>query len=148
MKKRLITLITIILCLFLVTGCGLQNDAEENIETTNNNTAEAAETNTSTESEKIELYSDNTKIVFKNASGSLVFYYSGEKITKYEAYLDYQTPALAQYALSLIEKDNSTIKKASANGRYVVIEYNESEYENLTVSEVRALYSYLEESQK
>ena len=148
MKKRLINFITITLCILLITGCGLQNDAEEDIETTNNNTAEEAETNTSTESEKIELYSDNTKIVFKNASGSLVFYYSGEKITKYEAYLDYQTPALAQYALSVIEKDNSTIKNAYVKGRYVVVEYNESEYENMTVSEVRTLYSYLEESQK
>ena len=147
MKKRLINLIAIILCIFLVTGCGLQNDDEENLDMSEN-TNEETNTSTTTEEDNIDLYSDSTKIVFKSATGSLVFYYSGEKITKYEAYLDYQTPALAQYALTVINKDDSTIKNAYTKGRYVVVEYKESEYENMTVSEVRALYSYLEESQK
>ena len=107
-----------------------------------------AQTDTSDNSEldEIELYSDGTKIVFGNGNSKLVYYYSGDEITKYEAYLDYGTAAAAQYAYSIFEKDDS-IKNAYVKGKYLVVEYDESLYENLTVSEVRTLYSYLEEVQ-
>ena len=99
-------------------------------------------------SNDLQLYSDNTKIVFANGQAKLVYYYSGEKITAYHAYMDYENAAIANYALSLIEKDDTTIKKAYTKGKYLIIEYAESEYENTTLSEVKALYSYLEQIQK
>ena len=48
----------------------------------------------------------------------------------------------------MIEKDDDAIDKAYTKGRYLVVEYAKSEYEDLKTSEVRALYSYLEQIQK
>ena len=147
MKKHLMILFMITICLALVTGCGSKDTNTNSSDASDSTVDGTTETSNSSDEDTIELYSDNTKIVFKNGEGSLVFYYSGDTITKYEAYLNYGNAATAKYALASIEKDE-TIKKAYTKGKYLVIEYNESEYENLTVTEVRAVYSYLEEVKK
>ena len=77
----------------------------------------------------------------------MVYYYSGEKITKYEVYLDYNDAATAKFALSVLD-DEEGIKKKYTKGKYLVIEYDESEYDTLTLTEVKTMYSYLEEIKK
>lgn len=99
------------------------------------------------ENAKIELYSDDTKMVFKNGNSQLVYYYSGDTITAYHAYIDYEIATTAKYvATSVIEKD-ATIDKVYAKGRYVVVEYAKSTYEDTTATEVRKLYSAIEQYQ-
>ena len=149
MKKLLLTLFAVSLT-FALTACGNKDTEEEKNPNKENNTSEV-ETNDNNESsanepsgETIQLYSDDTKMVFKRDKTQLVFYYSGDEITAYHAYADYETAAAANFALSLIEKDD-TIDKVYTKGRYLVIEYAKSEYENLKTSEVRALYSYMEQ---
>ncbi len=143
MKKIILCSLLFLMMLF-ATGCGktTEDDINEygNPEGTN-------ETVNSNDNDKIELYSDNTKMVFQNGTSSLVYYYEGDKITGYHAYIDYGNAATANYVLSMLDKDES-IAKAYTKGRYVVIEYAESEYENTTTDEIRLLYSYLEEVQK
>ncbi len=146
MKKILLSTLLFLMLVF-ITGCGNEtNDDVENI--IDNIEDKSTETSNTTEDDKIDLYSDDTKMVFKNGTGSLVYYYSGDKITGYHAYLDYGDAATAKYALTIMDKDLENIKNAYTKGRYLVIEYNESEYEDMTASEVKALYSYLEEVQK
>ena len=150
MKKYLLILIAFCLTISL-TACG-KDDGEES-PTGKEQSSEAAngneEENSSIEdvAEKIELYSDDTKMVFKNGTSQLVYFYSGDEITAYHAYIDYENAATANYALSLIEKDE-TIAKAYTKGRYLIVEYAKSEYEDLKASEVKALYSYMEQIQK
>ncbi len=147
MKNKLLLIIISIFMLFLVTGCGNEsNDLEDNNESDNTNEVDNNQSS-SNDDDKIDLYSDNTKIVFANGGGKLVYYYSGEKITGYSAYLDYGDSATAKLALSVSEKDE-TIKNMYTQGRYLVVEYNESQFEDTTVSEIKALYSYLEQVQK
>ena len=153
MKKLLFTFLALFLCVTL-TACG-NGDTKEEENKDNKGTEEVEKKDKNEEkndsktssSEKIDLYSDDTKMVFKNGQNQLIYYYSGDKITAYHAYIDYETPELANYALTLLEKDDS-IDKMYTNGRYLVVEYAKSEYENLTVAEVKALYSYLEQVQQ
>ena len=148
MKKILLSLLSVLM-LFMLVGCGGDTNVDTN-EDTNNNTEVDNNTNNSSNinENEIKLYSDSTKMVFKSGNSQLVYYYSGEKITGYVAYIDYETTAMANYALSILNlEDDATIKKAYTNGRYLVVEYAESEYEDTTASEIRALYSYLEAAQ-
>ena len=144
MKKYLLILFAFCLTISL-TACGNENNEESN-EKNKENTSETDNTEKEAEKEldKIELYSDNTKMVFKSANSQLIYYYSGDKITAYHAYIDYENAATANYALSLLEGDEST-DKAYTKGRYLVVEYAKNQYEDLKASEVKALYSYMEQ---
>lgn len=165
MKKYLGRIFAIIICLLVVTGCGkskveknfteiynnLEKESEESFNETENESTETTSQSTgvtSTKTDDIKLYSDNSKIVFKTGQGMMVYYYSGEKITKYEAYLDYNDESTAKFALSLLDDEEEGIKKKYTKGKYLVIEYDESEYDTLTLSEVKTMYSYLEEIKK
>ncbi len=144
MKKRLFLCLVLVM-LVLATGCG---NKKVIIDDKDEKTTNSSSSTTTTDSE-IELYSDDTKIVFKNGNNKVVFYYKGDKITAYHAYLDYGTKANAELVLKALDNEaDDSIKKAYVKGRYVVVEYKEEEYENLTVSEVRTVYSYLEEIKK
>lgn len=146
MKKKLLLCLFIITMFFIMTGC--VNKSVEVSNSTENDNSNEEEKNTSSDlDDEIELYSDSSKIVFQNGNAKLVYYYSGDKITKYESYLDYQSSTAAKYALSILEKDGD-IKKAYTDGRYLIIEYDESVYEDLTTTDVRTVYSYLKEVKK
>ena len=144
-KKFLVGLLALVICFTLV-GCGNKN-AELNDNAQDNTSQNQTDTSNNSNENNIELYSDNTKIVFQSGNSKLVYYYSGDKITKYESYFDYGDSATAKYALSVLEKDQD-IKNVYTKGKYLVIEYNESVYEGATVSDIKALYSYLEEVKK
>jgi len=148
MKKKLLLIIFVVGTLFLVTGCGNKKVDDINYESNNTNgTGEVKENDDSSAYDDFELYSDNTKIVFANGSGKIVFYYSGNEITAHHVYFDYNNNAAAKLALQYLEKDES-IDKAYVKGRYLIVEYNKSEYENMTLEDVKTAYSYLEELKK
>ena len=154
MKRYILFGLSFLLSLFLIVGCGNKVDnsnvTNNNLDNTSNNITDNNDRTSSTsKDEEIELYSDDTKIVFANAGGRIVYYYEGDTITGYRVYLDYGDNATAKFALANLDwQEDETIKNAFAEGKYVVVEYSESEYENQTVTDVRALYSYLEEIQK
>ena len=141
MKKRLIISLTIILFLVVITGCGKK---EENKVT--EPPKEIIE-NKSTDDNIIDLYSDDSKIVFEKDNSKLVFYYSGNKITAYHVYFDYETEKKANIAYKVLQ-GNEKIAKSYTKGKYLIIEYNKSEYEKLTVDSVRKTYSSLKEITK
>ena len=148
MKKYLICILGVALCLFLITGCSNNNDKTYSNDTEENVSEGQKVTSNNSNEDEIELYSDSTKIVFESGQGKIVYYYSGETITKYEAYIDYGDATTAKFALSQLDDDEENVKKKYTKGKYLVIEYAESEYENLTVSDVKLMYSYLKELQK
>ncbi|MBQ7667970.1 MAG: hypothetical protein IJS47_01415 [Clostridia bacterium] len=157
MKKNLILTGILVgsLC-FALTGCGEKVEETTDIPDVARELIPIEEEETTTvendvdtlDIEKIELYSDDHKMVFKNLDNSdLVFYYEGDKITGFEAYFEYSDAATAKFAASYIEKGD-TVKDVYVKGKYVVVVYNESEYEDLTTESVRTVYSYLEQVQK
>ena len=159
MKKRfLFILLGIAMCLVLV-GCGQTGDNtkenntvkhnETEVDKTTNNTTEKTTNTAQDAAQDIELYSDDTKIVFKTDQGRAVYYYSGKEITGYRVYIDYGTVADASIALSVLKyEENETIDSAHVEGKYLVIVYNKSTYETLNVDTLRLVYSYLEELKK
>lgn len=97
------------------------------------------------------LVSDDTKLVFRMGATQIVaYYYEGETITKKESYIDYKSEANAKKAAAEYNdgtrnlSDVGDIKFASSQGKYVVMTYNESEYEGLTVTKVRNMYKKYE----
>ncbi len=144
MKKKALLLLFLVCSILLISGCG--NTKKENT----SNSQDSKESSASEEG-KIDLYSDNTKIVFANGTNKLVFYYSGNKITAYHAYYDYSDTTTATAALAAFKsahEEDDSVKKIYTKGNYIVVEFAESEYEDMTVSELKTAYSYLEEVQK
>ena len=139
MKKFLLTL----LALFLATTLTACSSDEEGSSESEGNTSGIKESDRANDT--IELYSDSTKMVFKNGNTQMIYYYSGEDITAYHAYIDYETAANANYALSLVEIGD-IVEKAYTKGRYLVVEYAKETFEDLKVSHVRTLYSYMEQT--
>ena len=74
----------------------------------------------------------------------LVFYYKGNKITGFSDYIGYYDNETAKNVVSQIEITDN-MKKVYSKDNYVVIEYSESEYKDLTVKGVKEEYSYLKE---
>ena len=151
MKKYLLILIALCLTISL-TACG-KNDNEESegvekkqtSEPENNEPVEETiDSNPSDNFEDYELYSDDTKYVFKKGAVYMIYYYSGKKVTAYHTYTDYGTEEEANIALAEFEKDK-TMKKVYVKGQYLVIEYAESEYKDLNAIEIRSLYSDIEQ---
>ena len=147
--KKLLTALLVLFLSFSLTACG----KDENNNNSNEKNQEQGEVNNGENNEEalkdIELYSDDTKMVFKIEDIEAVYYYEGETITAYHAYAKYPTIADANIALSALkQEENPTIDKAYVNGKYLVIEYAKSTYENLTTSNVRLLYSTLEQTKK
>ena len=160
MKNKVLLCLTVVLCLSILSGCGIskkissvEEKAQEIIDkNTNDNATDKATTNdtktdssTESDADQIELYSDSTKIVFQSGNIKMVYYYSGNTITAYHAYVDYGDSVSANYALAATKAaQDESIKKAYVKGKYLVVEYAESNYEDLTVEDVRKLYSALE----
>ena len=148
MKK----VVTIMAIAFLLTGCGNANQVNNKEVVSNTNENQVVENNSNQETDKIELYSDDHKIVFKQVTGSyLVFYYEGNQITGYETYLDYEDSTTASVAVDIIKNDHENyqnVKSVSQKGQYVVVEYNENEYSAYSLDDVKSTYSLLEQVQK
>ena len=146
MKKKYLLGLLVIISLFMVTACGgSEKDLDDDI--VNDNSGEKQ--NENNEYDDLELYSDDTKLVFARGDGKVVFYYKGNEITGETAYFNYQSNALAKIALNALNnEEDDNIAKAYIQGKYLVVEYNENEYGTLTLDEVKLTYAYLEELKK
>ena len=137
MKKKIIIIGMLILACFL-TGC----EGNEK----NNKTGQ--ETNNSTE-EELKLYSDDTKYVFELANTKYVFYYKGDEITAYHTYVDYESKETASTIFNTLKMEEyPEAKKFYVKGKYIVFEWNESEYKDYKASELQTVYSYMKEVKK
>ncbi len=92
------------------------------------------------------LYSNDTQIVFKEDDTYMVFTHNGDEITGYYAYVICENAELAQAAIDEFNQDrDDDVKDVYLDGNKVVIEYEESVYEGLTVETVKLAYSFLQE---
>lgn len=96
------------------------------------------------------LRSDGTKLVYKGPDdiSTIVFYYEGDTITREVVYFDYEDVSIANIAAQALksdEADNDGIKSVAVDGTQVVVEYRESEFEGMSVSDIKTAYAYLQE---
>ena len=150
MKKKVLIGFLLLTLVFL-TGCGNREEETEEKNNSNEVIENKEESNTNNEeehetvmTEDYELYTDDKKLVFKDGNTYSIYYYSGTKITGYHTYTDYETEESATEALTNYQKLKN-VDRAYTKGRYLVLEYNKSEYKNLTVYKVRSAYGDLEQ---
>ena len=131
MKKIFLLLILMIFC-FITVGCKKeQNTLPKDVTPIDG---------------ELEAFSDDTKIVFKDNNSTHIFYYDKDIITSHITYIDYATNAIAQAAYEATKlNSNSMVKRAYVNGKYLVFEWKESEYNNMTVEKIRLSYSNMKE---
>lgn len=140
MKNKILLSLLVIVMLFITTGCG--NNTKEEI----NNKEEIIENTNTLSEEEIKLYSDDTKMVFELENVKHVFYYQGDIITAYHTYVDYNDLESAKYAYQYLKKEDlENVDKYYLKGRYIIFEMKDSEYEDILVSDLRNLYSYMKE---
>lgn len=141
MKKKIFL---ILLSLILITGCENKENNTNEIEPIIINNDDLLN-----ENKEIELYSDNTRYVFELANTKYVFYYSGDTVTSYYTYIDYNDNSTALYTYKLLnQEDYPEAKKIYVEGKYIVFEWNESEYESLSASNLRNIFSNMKELKK
>ena len=127
-----------IMALFIFVGCS------KNTSNTNNNVNDNSDKTTESnvvESKKIDLQSDDEKIVFQISNMKYVFYYIDNNITGFETYIDYNSNEIANKMIENINAEN--IDKLYVKDNYVVIKWNQSEYENMSLEDIKKSYSYM-----
>ena len=159
MKKFLLLALSIFICICLV-GCGskkeeildnskMDSNSEEqktvlNETSKNNDTYDKEAEKTKEVVQDMELYSDDTKYVFKtdeNTTG--IFYHNGDKITGYEVRVDCKTQEVAELTKEeyLAESEDEDIKSINVEGNYLIVEYGPEEYKDLTLDAIKTTYS-------
>lgn len=135
--KRIKLIFVVALCLFVV-GCS--GDKK-------NKDKEKDKGESQIENTIKSMYTDENKLVYdNNGIYKLVFYYKDNEITGLEHYYEYkdETEAESKYKEdSESLKNNSSIKKISRSGKYVIYTMAGKEFEGKTVSEVKESYSFL-----
>ncbi len=150
MKKNIIVGILLLVAFFGLVGCKKKEEdkQEDRAKTEVNDQEEQGENIDNGEinqpEDDYELYTDDKKMVFKDGKKYSVYYYSGTKITAYHQYIDYDTKEKADEVLITYEKP-ANVDKVYVDGKYLVLEYKKSEYENLTIYKLRTLYGDLEQ---
>ena len=154
MNRKVVSYFLIVFMCLLLIGCGKKPDTikpdtikEDDNQKVNNDKKSNVSSNDIVIEDDLQLYSDDTKLVFQESNITYVFYYSGDKITNMVTYINYENEVTANYARELLNGESS-IKKAYVEDKYLVVEYNESEYKDLTVNGVKAAYSLVKEVTK
>ena len=155
MKKLLKSLLGVFcVCVLLVglTECGNAENEEENNDI-NNQGEPNAESDPEDVVDEVKLYSDDTKIVYNYSNiYYIVYYHDGTNITGLEFvynYPDRETAAIALTTLKTTYEDsaNENVESITQEGKQITIKFNEEEYKDDTLEEIKSTYSFLEEVQ-
>ena len=102
----------------------------------------------SLEDGEVKLVKDKDKLCYVSGAATIVYYYDGNDITGYEMYVNYGSDEAAEMAVQGLEESNEAgdigIDSITQNGSYVIIKYAKSEYEGLTVKDVKEQYEDFE----
>ena len=134
MKKKLLVMALIMVSIITLTGCETKKETKKTTPTKDN----IKEVNPDT------LKSDDQKIVLASDIAKYVFYYEEDKVTAYYIYVDCQTEENAKEILKTRNK-TETDKEVFVNGKYLVMEQTEDQYENLRKDDVVKMFSDLKE---
>lgn len=148
--KKVLLFISLLTISLILTGCFGKKSANVKLSPNEDDLSSDTYDNDSTsENDDLKLYSDDSKLVFEYTNTKYVFYYSGDKVTDYYTYVDYETKENARIIYNALNKsDYDSLVDVSLNGRYIVFRWNESEYEDLSVDDIKTAYSYMKELKK
>ncbi len=130
--------------------------SNNNNSSSNNNTSNNTNQNNQPSEEKTgietfhdydKLVSDDTKIVYNcNDEYKIVVHKDGDKIIGIEHYYDFGTESSAQNAMSTLQQQYNTTEnfdKIIQKDRYIKVLFNENEYKDLTISDIKTKYATL-----
>lgn len=148
MKKQIfLGIFTIMMCLLLV-GCGSKtnNDLQKVIEDEN----KEVENTDNTEEPSIKLYSTDNQLVYNvsNVYFIVIDFDNAGNANGFKWIYDYQDAATAATMVAIIKanmEDDSDIKSVTQDGKYIVVDYNESTYADLTYENTKAAFSMYEQ---
>ena len=149
MKKVLLFIFVLTISLVL-TGCFGKKSSNVKLSPIEDDLSSDTYDNDSTsQTDDLKLYSDDSKLVFEYTNTKYVFYYSGDKVTGYYTYVDYETKENAKIIYNALNRsDYDAVVDISLNGRYIVFRWDKSEYEDMSVEDIKAAYSYMKELTK
>ena len=88
---------------------------------------------------------DNGEIEHKPLKTHLVYYYSGDKITSLKAFYEYGNEEDAKKAFEYYSANQGdSYKNIEVDGKYLILETKESEYEGVTPSDVKQQIDFIE----
>ena len=141
MKKKLLVLTTFVLLSLFITGCG----GKIVVPTT---TTTTTKTTTVQENWTFDYRTDDNKLVLNfNDVYYMVFNFSGEKVIDMWYIYDFKDVATANAYVAVYraqyKDDTNGIKNVYRRGTSVVIEFEGSQYKDLTRKQIEATFSYL-----
>lgn len=143
MKKFLIALFALVLCLALV-ACGGKDKEQDNvISDIENGSAIGADG-------KLTMTSDDTKYVITNGASTSVFYHDGKNVTGFALYTDFETEEAAKAvyeAYKSMYEEQDFVKKVYCNKNYFIVEYTQEyvaeNFDSTELEGIKQLYSYI-----
>ncbi len=154
MKRNIlvIALAFVLLFSFAACSCGKNKSGSDTKGVTEKGTIDSTDDviaqQESLEDGEVKLVKDKDKLCYVSGAATIVYYYDGNKITGYEMYVDYGSEEAAKLAVQGLEDGQNAgdigIDSITQNGSYVIIKYAESEYDGLTVKDVKEQYEDFE----
>ena len=96
---------------------------------------------------ELEVSEEDNKIVFKQSDiMTAIYYHDGEKLTGYEAYIDYESPELAATAKAEAEADveSDQAESITVEGNRLHVVFKEEAYRDTSLDEVRQAVQLLQ----
>lgn len=145
--KKIVTILALIAILtvgiVLLTGCGAEPTQGEIIGNANGESSNNSDTG-------FKLYSTDNRAVFNFQDVYyMVFDFEGEKVLKEYYYYQFKDEATAKetyvYMKATLEQEEDNVKDVKQEGRYIILEFTEEEFKDLTKTEVMETYQYLKQ---
>ncbi len=142
MKKILLSLLIFVLCFVLVGCSGTSKETEEIINQGNENNEES----------DIKLYSSEDRLVYNAEDVYYIVVNFGEddKATSLKWIYDYGDATTAKTMVTIIEaslESDSEVKSVTQDGKYIVVDYEESAYEDMDRTTTAAAFGMYQEVQ-
>lgn len=132
MNKKIIVGILLVFSLLLVVGCTKKQ--EGNDIKPDNKQEEKEQQEQEQEDYRINATKDNEKYVFTAEGYKEIYYYSGDKITRYISYTTYENEERAKEAYNQKDEFKDLIKDIKIEGKEITVEWTEAAYKNTTIS--------------
>lgn len=93
------------------------------------------------------INSDNSEDETTPVKSHIVYFYSGDTVTGAKTYYEFKNVETAKAGYEAIKNSLSDASAASVDGKYVIIVADESEYKDVTASEVKEQIDFMESIQ-
>ncbi|HPZ00688.1 MAG TPA: hypothetical protein PLS28_04390 [Clostridiales bacterium] len=142
MKRKILIVLLALVLLFSFAGCSCKSKKAQEKEAVES-TEDIIKQQDALKDGEVKLVEEDGKLCYLSDAATIVFYYEGDKITGHEMYVDYNDADTAKMAYQAIEQvcqESDDYESVSLKGNYVIMKYAKSEYDGMTVAQVKEEY--------